>query len=383
MMLPDRDAIALLHDVVATPSVSGDEHPAVLLLIARMRELGYRAHIDHVGNVVGVIGSDDAEAVEIMLLGHVDTVPGRIPVRIEDGVLWGRGSVDAKGSLCAFIVAAASAEIPSNTRLVVVGAVGEETPSSPGASGVRDHYRPHACLIGEPSGWDRYTIGYKGRLLVHATFEQECGHTAGPVGAVAERAVTWHRRLVANVHEWNLGRESAFATIQTNLQCFNTSSDGLHDTARLTLGLRLPTWCDPHDLERDIRDVSGDGALEFVGHAPAHRDSRTSELANALAGAIGDVGGRPTPTVKTGTSDMNTVARAFGCPIVAYGPGDSTLDHTPNERLELAEYLRSIEVLRIAIFDITHRLSEASSPTAPSAASSPPRPLESPRRSSG
>jgi LysW-gamma-L-lysine carboxypeptidase len=42
---------------------------------------------------------------------------------------------------------------------------------------------------------------------------------------------------------------------------------------------------------------------------------------------------------------MNVVGPAWGCPIVAYGPGDSSLDHTPEERIELAEYLRAVRVL--------------------------------------
>jgi LysW-gamma-L-lysine carboxypeptidase len=42
---------------------------------------------------------------------------------------------------------------------------------------------------------------------------------------------------------------------------------------------------------------------------------------------------------------MNVVAPAWGCPIVAYGPGDSALDHTPHEHLPLADYLRAVVVL--------------------------------------
>jgi LysW-gamma-L-lysine carboxypeptidase len=42
---------------------------------------------------------------------------------------------------------------------------------------------------------------------------------------------------------------------------------------------------------------------------------------------------------------MNVVGPVWGCPIVAYGPGDSTLDHTPDEHIVVDEYLRSINVL--------------------------------------
>jgi [amino group carrier protein]-lysine/ornithine hydrolase len=49
--------------------------------------------------------------------------------------------------------------------------------------------------------------------------------------------------------------------------------------------------------------------------------------------------------LKTGTSDMNVVAPVWKCPIVAYGPGDSALDHTPNEHLELDEFWKAVNVL--------------------------------------
>ena len=54
-------------------------------------------------------GRSAPERAQIVLLGHIDTVPGHIPVRIENGELWGRGAVDAKGPLCTFVAAAAAA----------------------------------------------------------------------------------------------------------------------------------------------------------------------------------------------------------------------------------------------------------------------------------
>jgi LysW-gamma-L-lysine carboxypeptidase len=52
---------------------------------------------------------------------------------------------------------------------------------------------------------------------------------------------------------------------------------------------------------------------------------------------------------------MNVVAAAWpGIPVVAYGPGDSALDHAPGERLDLGEYRKSIEVLK----GVLHRLVE-------------------------
>jgi LysW-gamma-L-lysine carboxypeptidase len=46
---------------------------------------------------------------------------------------------------------------------------------------------------------------------------------------------------------------------------------------------------------------------------------------------------------------MNVVGPAWQCPILAYGPGDSSLDHTPHEHLALGEYWNAVLVLEQAL----------------------------------
>ncbi|TVQ63683.1 MAG: M20/M25/M40 family metallo-hydrolase [Phycisphaerales bacterium] len=397
----DANAVRLLHDLVATPSVSGDERAAVECFVEHLRALGYRAHIDAAGNAVGERGGPDG--ADILLLGHIDTVPGDIPVRIEGDTLHGRGSVDAKGSLAAFAIAGARAELPPGARLTVIGAVGEEA-DSPGAAFVRDHSDPPiACVIGEPSGWDRCTLGYKGRLVVEAAFTRPCAHSSGPDATAPERAVAWWSTLRDDAEALNTARADAgvFDTLQITLQRIDTTSDGLTETTTAEIGYRLPTWITPETLESRLRTISlpplppgerpGEGdaqsttraqthahtttaalpghtgvpthhpiSLRFRAHAPCVRTDRSNALARAFFGAIADAGGRPRAVVKTGTSDMNTVGAHWGCPIVAYGPGDSALDHTPEERLDIPEYLRSIDVLRRAIESLGAEIATAS-----------------------
>jgi LysW-gamma-L-lysine carboxypeptidase len=55
--------------------------------------------------------------------------------------------------------------------------------------------------------------------------------------------------------------------------------------------------------------------------------------------------------VKTGTSDLNILAPAWGCPAIAYGPGDSSLDHTPDERISIPELERATDVLARALHE--------------------------------
>src|SRR5437763_12413198 len=154
--------VELLRGLVAIPSLSGRERAAVEYLRAAMDGLGFDTAIDGAGNAVGVLGDGPREVV---LLGHIDTVPGEIPVRIEGGILHGRGAVDAKGPLATFVCAAARAHQQgiAGLRVVVIGAVGEEAESG-GAHYVAPRYCPDLCVIGEPGGWERIVLGHKGSL---------------------------------------------------------------------------------------------------------------------------------------------------------------------------------------------------------------------------
>lgn len=355
----DAEAISLLHQMVAIRSHSGDEGTLAAFLVGRMRRMGLEARIDQAGNAVGATRAGTA-AADIVLLGHMDTVPGDIPVRIENGVLHGRGSVDAKGPLATFLIAAATAKMPPGVRLVVIGAVEEEAATSKGARFAATCFRARACIIGEPSSAGAVTLGYKGRLLAEYTLRLPCGHTAGPNASAAERAAAWWQAVRARIDELNQSRTSAFESVQAGLRSINTDSDGLHERVRAVVGFRLPPGVDPAAVEtvcteschRLLGQVGADGHcanVTFSGHERAYVADRHNSLVRAFTTAIRESGGSPRLLVKTGTSDMNVVGPIWNCPIVAYGPGDSSLDHTPHEHLRIDEYLRSIGILRAVL----------------------------------
>ena len=334
------DDVALVGGLVAIPSVSRSERDAVDWLVARMRERGFRASIDAAGNAVGEIGDGPAHVV---LLGHIDTVPGEIPVRVEDGELIGRGAVDAKGPLAAF-VAAATVQVPG-VRVTVVGAVEEESPTSKGARVRATLAAPDWCVIGEPSGWDGVTVAYKGRLVLGVSLSRDARHGASPGPTVAEEALALWARL----------RDAArpIARLDCRLEGMHAAAgDGLVERADLRVGYRVPSGITTDELLDRARSTAeehdGDAevTIERIASEEPARTARTTPVASAFARAIAAVGGQTTFKEKTGTSDMNVLLPAWGCPMVAYGPGDARYDHTPIERLALADYGRSIAVLK-------------------------------------
>jgi LysW-gamma-L-lysine carboxypeptidase len=340
------NATDLIHNLVKTHSLSGEEQDATAFLISAMEALKYNhAFIDEVGNAVGIRGREDA-AKTIVLLGHIDTVAGDIPVRIEDGVLHGRGSVDAKGPLATFVMAAAQAQIDDETRLIVIGAVEEEAATSKGAHFVKTQYQPDFCIIGEPSGWDGVTLGYKGRILIDYRISAEMGHTAGQGSGVAESAITWWNQVDATIQEYNADKPLLFDQLIPSIRSFQTGSDGLYDWAEMRISIRTPLDFDADSFVAITREWAVGATIDSHSHEHAYRSDYTTPLARAFNLTLRRAGTKPRFKVKTGTSDMNVVAPVWQCPIVAYGPGDSTLDHTPHEHLVLAEYEKAIAILK-------------------------------------
>lgn len=353
-----QTAFQALHDLVATPSVSGSERAAVEQFVRHAVAMGYQVEIDAAGNGLAHRGASGTEAMfHIVLLGHIDTVPGDIPVRVENGLLHGRGSVDAKGPLAAMLVGAANAELPAGVRVTVAGAVGEETPDSPGARHLAAQLRPHACIIGEPSGWDGVTLGYKGRLIGRFRCDRSCAHTAGPGLSAADELLAWWARVLADVNASNQGTTRAFDQVQATVRNLSAASDGLHEHALLEGGFRLPPGALPGDLAERFERLGGEGcAVTWRGQEIAHATDRNDPVVRALVSAVREQGGTPRPKLKTGTADLNVVAPVWKCPIAAYGPGDSSLDHTPHEHLSLDEYLRAIRVLERAVTTLAEEL---------------------------
>jgi LysW-gamma-L-lysine carboxypeptidase len=343
------DEISFLEQLVSVPSPSGEERAVGEFLIERMNDLGYQAHLDKVGNAVGTIGDPDAEQT-IVLLGHMDTVPGDIPVRRRGNLLYGRGTVDAKGPLAAFVLATARvAPKLENTRITVIGAVEEEAYSKGARHLARTMAAPDLTIIGEPSDWDCVTLGYKGRLCVDYHWEQPDSHSAGEQMGAAEKAIAFWNQLVDYAEKRNHGREGRFDTLDPGLRHFRTFSDGLNAGVEMTVAMRLPPDFKPEILKRKMKGWAEGATLKYSPIDVPFQGDKNNRLVRAMLKAIRAEGGTPRFKLKTGTSDMNTVGPVWRCPIIAYGPGDAALDHTPEEHIDVEEYKRAIDVLARAL----------------------------------
>jgi LysW-gamma-L-lysine carboxypeptidase len=333
--------IELLQGLLQRYSPTFQEAEAVNYLVTQMRDAGFDARVDEAGNAVGVLGDGPHE---VMLLGHIDTVPGFIEVRREADRLYGRGAVDAKGPLACFAAATALAGAREGYRFVVIGAVGEEGDSR-GAQLVRDHYKPDGLIIGEPSSWDRVTLGYKGSAWFEYEVRRTLAHTSANVESACQAAVSFWNRVTDRSAEWNVGRLKMFDQLIPALRELQSQSDGFVEMARLKFNLRVPPGIGPSEVDALVREQVREADLKLVEGCAAYRAEKNTPLVRSFLAAIRGHGGLPTFTVKSGTSDMNITAPVWQCPTVAYGPGDSDLDHTPHEHILVSEYQQAIRIL--------------------------------------
>lgn len=325
--------LELLEKLVSIPSVTGQEADAVRFLQTQARQDGFKVIDDHAGNFI----AEKGEGPLLLFVGHIDTVPGHIPVRVEDGELWGRGSVDAKGSLAAAYCAARRYDGPN--RVMVVGAVDEEGRSA----GVKalPKLDPAAIIIGEPSGADGVTIGYKGILRCQAAIERTVVHGAHPDPSAGDAFVAFWQDLTQT-----FASGVGFDDVHARIDRLRSSNDGLMDAVQVQFQLRIPPEVSTTQAQAELSSLATRHAcrVEVTEAMPAAMSNRRSRLVAAFSTAIRTT---HTPRLKrkTGTADFNHLAQWYDCPIVAYGPGDSSLDHCPDERLDLQEFERAVDVL--------------------------------------
>ncbi|WP_227134276.1 [LysW]-lysine hydrolase [Halorubellus salinus] len=375
------EARELVADLVATPSPSGEEAAAAERLAAFFESHDREVWLDDVGNVRAP--ADDA----LLFTSHVDTVPGDVPTCItdadanltdaetvvndaggddvtlptdgtalvdDDATLWGRGSVDATGPLAAMAVAAVE------TGVSFVGVVSEETTSAGAHHLVADRDAPDVVVNGEPSGWSALTLGYRG--FVAATYEvaTEAAHSSLPDLNAVEHATAWVED-VKDAFESPLGPganacddPSVFDTVTVKpvMVDAGTEPGGNAVTAEVDCQFRIPPGTDADDIEATVDAVTQRGVVEFGDAIPAHIASPRTELGRAFRTAIRAAGGSPSLLRKTGTADANLYDAAWDCPVATYGPGDSTLDHSPDEHLALADYDRAVAVLESVASDL-------------------------------
>jgi [amino group carrier protein]-lysine/ornithine hydrolase len=363
-LVSDNYAIELLKKSLDlyTPSKS-EGQLANLLKDKCINELGFeQAHIDSVGNIIATKGRGNPR---ILLCGHMDTVPNKVPVRIENGFLYGRGASDAKAPLISMLLAAS--EFPKqNGTIIFAGLVDEEGNATGSKHLVKNNLDIDYAIFGEPSGIGNITISYKGRLAIKLICDVlESAHASAPwlaKNSIEEAYSFWNaiKTTINNNYE-NEKRTSSVSCCLTEI--FGGSSHNVTpQKCRITMDLRIPTSQTCQQVLNSINDIILNISKEkgvktnFIiedSTEPFEADF-TSPLVRSLVLSVLDVcKKRPMLLRKTGTGDMNIIGNAYKIPVVTYGPGDPHSSHSINENIRIDEYLFGIEIFKRSLFHMS------------------------------
>jgi [amino group carrier protein]-lysine/ornithine hydrolase len=352
-------ATDFLTEIVSIYSPSGREEEVAQFISNAAKKLGFeKAETDHFNNVVLEIGSGEKE---IVLLGHIDTVKPFLPVKTEDGKLYGRGSVDAKGAFAAFVFAAlAAGKKLKNTKIIVAGAVQEEAHGTGGQVLAEKFKKPSVVIVGEPSGVSGITLGYKGTFTMEFFKRKGAMHSAnGSEQNAIEEAIEFTQKIKAFCEKFNKDK-SIWEGLQQRVEKFVYDEVNGVEQVKVRVKFRTPLGFDASELKKVVGENKNGGEVSYLqswGSEEACLSPKNSPLTKAFLAAIRAEGGDPVFKVKTGTADMNTFMKAFPkTPIVSYGPGDSNLDHTPEEHLELEEFEKAVKVLTKVLLKLDESL---------------------------
>ena len=353
------DALALAKALIAAPSVTPAAGAVFDVLEAALVAQGFQvervisgeAPDGPVENLLATRGNDEGR--HFAFAGHLDVVPpgggwasGAFEPQVRGGLLYGRGAVDMKGSIAAFVAAAARVpDHPGRITLVITG--DEEGPATYGTPVLIEKMRargliPSLCLVGEPTSsrrlGDTIKIGRRGSVNIWIEVAGTQGHVAYP--HLADNPLRPLVAMLAEINALRLDEGSDWfqpSNIEvTTIDTGNPATNVIPATAHARLSIRF------NELQ------SGDRLVERIRAIAARHSERATVTAKVsgeafltppgafsalVADAIEAVTGVTAELSTTGgTSDARYLVKL--CPVVEFGLVNATM-HKLDEAVAL------------------------------------------------
>ena len=344
------DLLALTAELIDRPSPSFEEGPFTDWIEAELRAVA-GLDVTRVGDNV-VARTDLGRAHRVVLAGHTDTVPanGNERARVESDVLWGLGASDMKSGLAVMLDLARTMSEPT-VDVTWVFYAREEVAAVHSGLGELIEVRPDLvegdlAILGEPTG-AVVEAGCQGTMRLRVDLVGARAHTARPwMGRNAIHRLAPLLDAVASVPE----RRPVLAGCEYREALQAVAVEGgvaanvVPDAVSVTLNHRFAPDRSEAEAEAHVRAVlaphldEGD-AIEVVDVAPAAPPAVDHPL---LAGLVARRGLEVRS--KLGWTDVARFA-ALGVPAANLGPGDPTLAHTADERVDRAALDRCHAVL--------------------------------------
>lgn len=358
-----NDVLALAFDLIARPSVTPDDAGCQELIAGRLQRAGFACEHLRFGAVDNLWAAHgDGDGPVLLLLGHTDVVPPGpreawtsdpfVPM-VRDGVLYGRGAADMKGSVAAFVVAAeqfvaAHPDHPGMLALLLTS--DEEGDAIDGVRRVAQRLRERGqridwCITGEPSSTehlgDLLRVGRRGSLSGTLTVHGVQGHVAYPYKArnPIHLAAPALAELVARV--WDDGYESFPPTSlqMSNIHAGTGANNVIPGELQVQFNLRYnPHWDAPR-LEAEIAALLDRHGLDYAlawhrsGEPFYTPEGRLRSVARQVLGEF--AGAPPEESTGGGTSDARFIA-PLGAQCIEVGPVNASI-HQVDEHVSVAD----------------------------------------------
>ncbi len=364
MNLQDYDVIEITKKLISCPSVTPKDEGALVYLSKQLETLGFTCHHldfgkgeEHVPNLFARLGT---KAPHICYAGHTDVVPtgpeelwhyGPFNPHIEDGVLYGRGASDMKGSVAAFTAAVSkylkNNKLNGSISFLITG--DEEGPALNGTIKVlewmeKNGQLPDVALVGEPTNPDylgqEIKIGRRGSLTGHLKVTGKQGHVA--YQHLADNPLPKLVKILDALTDTVLDEGSEFFP-PTNLEITtidvgNVASNVIADSGSAQFNIRFNDNWDSKTLSSKLHEIikscGFDYELDFSCGAESFL-TKPAKWSDIVRTAVKDItGNTPEFTTNGGTSDARFIVNY--CPVVEFGGVNGTI-HQINENASVKD----------------------------------------------
>ncbi len=358
----DNEVTDLAAELIRRHSITPEDAGCQRLLAQRLEAAGFTTESMRFGDVDNLWARHGTGAPLIVFAGHTDVVPTGPEERwshppfagdIEDGMLYGRGAADMKGSVAAMAIAAerfarAHPDHPGSIALLITS--DEEGPAVDGTRRVVETLAAREetidyCLVGEPSSVERFgdtvKIGRRGSLTGYLTVHGIQGHVAYPQRGrnPVHELTPAQAELVRTV--WDKGnRHFPPTSFQISNVHAGTGADNVvPGHADMVFNFRYSTESTAEGLSHRVTQILDRHGLEYEiqwrtgGNPFLTQPGALTEAVSSAVEAV--VGYRPELATTGGTSDARYIA-PMGTPVVELGPLNATI-HQIDERIAVAD----------------------------------------------
>ncbi len=369
----------LACELIARPSITPDDAGCQQLIASRLAAAGFAIEHLRLGEVDNLWATHGQGEPVLVLLGHTDVVPpgprqdwvsDPFTPEIRDGVLYGRGAADMKGSVAAFVVAAEAfvSAYPHHTGTLAVLVTSDEEGDA--IDGVRHVARLFAergqridwCITGEPSSTavlgDLLRVGRRGSLTGTLTVRGVQGHVAYPDKAKNPIHLAAPALAELTARRWDDGFESFPPTsLQvSNINAGTGASNVIPGTLEVMFNLRYTPLWNAQKLETEIHTLFDAHKLDYAikwhrsGEPFYTPEGRLRSVARQVLGQF--AGKAPEESTGGGTSDARFIA-PLGAQCIEVGPVNASI-HQVNEWVRVDELERLPELYRQLIERLLH-----------------------------